>query len=90
MRRVKCSQEPPSPARFPKENPHTHTPTKFVSAFARVLGPRFSFPGVPFFLLVVGNALSVGNLSALVDLTFISKSNMKNGVTWGRENTVFL
>lgn len=73
-----------------REPPPTHTPTKFVSAFARVLGPRFSFPGFPFFLLVVGNALSVGNLSALVDLTFISKSNMKNGVTWGRENTVFL
>lgn len=41
------------------------------------------------FLLSVGHSLSVGSISALVNLTFISKSNMKNRVTSGTANTSF-
>lgn len=41
-------------------------------------------------LLFASNALSVGNISTLVNLTFISKSNMKNRVTRGIENIVIL
>lgn len=42
-------------------------------------------------LLFVTNVLSVGKVSsALVDLTFVSKSNMKIRVTEGIENIVIL